>query len=74
MSSTHPVYEKSYTSAPLDAPGGLVHNLYLGFFKQMGTRDGRAMTARPVGAWYDSRFKNLKQLEYQLPPGMKNFR
>jgi hypothetical protein len=69
-----PFYEKQLSTAPLLASGGLAHNVYYGYFLQMGTRTGRAATAQPMGDRYDNRFKTFKQLEYSLPASMKNFR
>lgn len=72
--STLPTYEKRPSSAPIGVAAAHIENLYRGHFSRMGTRDGRAMVRQPMGRWYQDRFKSFKQLEYSLPPGMKEFR
>jgi len=72
--STLPFYEKQLSSSSLTASSGFAHNVYHGYFTQIGTRTGRAATAMPTGSRYNDRFKTFKELEYSLPSSMKNFR
>lgn len=72
MTSTLPTYEKQFYKLKHTVPQA--ENIYFGHFKAMGTREGRLLTAAPVSKPVMDRFKSWHQLEYTLPPTMKERR
>jgi len=74
MTSTLPTYEKAFN--PLNHPvsGDTLNNMYFGHFNRMGTREGRYISQAPVATPVMDRFKSYRQLEYTLPPTMKELR
>jgi len=72
--STHPTYEKKFMQLPHNVHGHTANNIYHGHFKNMGTREGRAVVNAPVVTPVLDRFKSWHQLEYSLPPSVKDRR
>jgi hypothetical protein len=72
--STHPTYEKKFMQLPHNVHGHTANNVYWGHFKNMGTREGRAIVNAPVTKPVLDRFKSWHQLEYSLPPSVKDRR
>ena len=72
MSSTLPTYEKQFFKLKHVVPDA--GNIYMGHFKTIGTREGRLLTSAPVSKPVLDRFKSWHQLEYTLPPTMKERR
>jgi hypothetical protein len=72
MISTLPTYEKQFYNLKHSVPEA--ENIYLGHFRAIGTRDGRFLTAAPVSKPVVDRFKSWHQLEYTLPPSIKDRR
>lgn len=72
--STHPTYEKAFIQTPHKLHSHALDNIYHGHFKNMGTREGRLTTSAPMGAAVFDRYKSLHQLEYSLPPSVKDRR
>jgi hypothetical protein len=73
MSSTQEFYERKLMNLP-NLSSNAVNNIYMGHFKTMGTREGRLMTSAPGSKVSMDRFKTFQQLEYSLPPGVKERR
>lgn len=74
MTSTLPTYEKSFTQLRHNVSGQTANNVYLGHFKNIGTRDGRLLVSAPIVKPVLDRFKTWHQLEYSLPPSIKERR
>lgn len=74
MTSTQEFYERKFFQLPHKVSGHEANNIYLGHFKAMGTRDGRLLTASPGSKAVLDRFKTWHQLEYSLPPAVKERR
>jgi hypothetical protein len=72
--STQPTYEKSFVRIPHNIYAETVGNIYMGHFKNIGTREGRLITKAPLAKPVLDRFKSFHQLEYSLPPSMKDRR
>jgi hypothetical protein len=74
MTSTQEFYERKFFQLPHKVSGHEVNNIYLGHFKAIGTREGRLLTASPISKPVLDRFKTWHQLEYSLPPAVKERR
>jgi hypothetical protein len=74
MTSTLPTYEKSFTQLRHSVHGYQANNIYWGHFKNVGTRDGRLLVSSPMAKPILDRFKSWHQLEYSLPPSVKDRR
>jgi hypothetical protein len=73
MTSTQEFYERKLIKLPR-VSGHDTENIYMGHFKIMGTRDGRMATKVPASKPVLDRFKSWHQLEYSLPPSVKERR
>lgn len=74
MTSTMPTYEKGYARLNHPVSGQTLNNVYMGHFRRQGTREGRFISQAPVAKPVMDRFKTYHQLEYTLPPTMKEIR
>jgi hypothetical protein len=74
MTSTQEFYERKFMKLPHKVSGHEANNIYMGHFKTMGTREGRLMTSSPGSKAVMDRFKSWHQLEYTLPPTVKERR
>lgn len=72
MTSTLPTYEKQFYKLKHVVPDA--ENIYMGHFKTIGTREGRLLTRAPISKPVLDRLKSWHQLEYTLPPTMKERR
>lgn len=72
--STLPTYEKSFIRIPHKLNTETAGNIYMGHFKIIGTREGRLITKAPLAKPILDRYKTFHQLEYSLPPSIKERR
>jgi len=74
MTSTLPFYEKKYIHLSHPMSGPTLNNIYHGHFSQVGTREGRLISRAPIARPVMDRYKTYQQLEYTLPPSVKDRR